>query len=410
MHLWKRWSQIYKQEFCSDKIDLLLRKGVYPYDYMDEESKFNLIYLPPKEAFYNILTDSHISDRDYEHAKNVWKRFNLKTMGDYHDLYMKGDVIRLADVFENFRDLCLEYYGLDCAHYYTLPGLGWDAMLKMGGVKLELLTDLDMHLMVEEGLRGEISVITKKYAKANNPHLKDYNPNKPSTHLIYWDANNLYGWAMSQSLPERDFECVSPQDLENLDVSSIPDNSDVGYILEVDLEYPKDLHDNHNDYPLAPESMTVTDNMLSQHSQELKKKLCIKAQPVKKLVPNLNDKQKYVLHYRNLKFYMSQGLILKKIHKALHFIQSPWLKPYIDFNTEKRKEAKNESEKAFFKLANNSCFGRSMMNVRKHVHFEVVNTKKRLRKLCSKPTFEAFKNFNPHLAAVHLKKTSLYLN
>ncbi|XP_041361970.1 uncharacterized protein LOC121377941 [Gigantopelta aegis] len=403
-----KFTQLTKEFSDEQKISLLLRKGVYPYDFMDDESKFNMSQLPAQAEFYNSLTDSDISDEDYEHAHQVWTTFDLKTMGEYHDLYMKTDVLLLADVFENFRNMCLDYYDLDSAHYFTLPGVGWDAMLKMGGVELELLTDLDMHLMIEHGLRGGISMISKKFSKANNPYLETFNENEPSTYLMYLDANNLYGHSMSQYLPERDFEWV--KDLDSLDIMTVTENSNTGYILEVDLEYPTELHDCHRYYPLAPESMLVTDAMLSPHSQQLRDKLCLTGRPVRKLVPNLNDKEKYVLHYRNLQFYLRQGIKLTKIHRAIQFRQSPWLKTYIDFNTEKRKQSKNETEKAFFKLMNNSCFGRSMMNVRKHVNVELVNSKKRLTKLCAKPAFEGFKIFNPDLAAVHLKKATIFLN
>ncbi|XP_041351034.1 uncharacterized protein LOC121370009 [Gigantopelta aegis] len=403
-----KFTQLTKEFLDEQKISLLLRKGVYPYDFMDDESKFNMSQLPAQAEFYNSLTDSDISDEDYEHVHQVWTTFDLKTMGEYHDLYMKTDVLLLADVFENFRNMCLDYYDLDSAHYFTLPGVGWDAMLKMGGVELELLTDLDMHLMIEHGLRGGISMISKKFFKANNPYLETFNENEPSTYLMYLDANNLYGHSMSQYLPERDFEWV--KDLDSLDIMTVTENSNTGYILEVDLEYPTELHDCHSDYPLAPESMLVTDAMLSPHSQQLRDKLCLTGRPVRKLVPNLNDKEKYVLHYRNLQFYLRQGIKLTKIHRAIQFRQSPWLKTYIDFNMEKRKQSKNETEKAFFKLMNNSCFGRSMMNVRKHVNVELVNSKKRLKKLCAKPTFEGFKIFNPDLAAVHLKKATIFLN
>ncbi|XP_041366673.1 uncharacterized protein LOC121381425 [Gigantopelta aegis] len=326
---------------CSNQkqLDLLLRKGVYPYDYMDDSSKFDRTQLPNQNDFFNILTESDITDADYEHAQNVWSTFELKNMGEYHDLYMKTDVLLLADVFENFRDLCLEYYHLDSAHYFTLSGVGWDAMLRMGNVQLELLTDIDMHLMIEQGLRGGISMISKKFAKANNHYLETYNERKPSTYLMYLDANNLYGHSMSQYLPEREFQWV--EDLDSLDIMNITENSNIGYILEVDFEYPTELHDRYSDYPLASESMSVTDDILSPHSHKLRETLCLTGRPVKKLVPNLNDKKKYVLHYRNLQFYLSQGLKLKEIHRAIQFKQSPWLKPYIDFNTEKRKQSKN---------------------------------------------------------------------
>ena len=139
--------------------DLLKRKGVYPYDYMDFPKRLEETCLPPKSSFFSRLTDTDISDNDYVHAQNMWRTFNLNTLGDYHDLYMKTDVLLLADIFERFRFTCLSYYGLDPAHYYTAPGLSWDAMLKMTGVSLELFTDPDMHLFVENGIRGGVSMI-----------------------------------------------------------------------------------------------------------------------------------------------------------------------------------------------------------------------------------------------------------
>jgi hypothetical protein len=156
--------------------------------------------------------------------------------------------------------------------------------------------------------------------------------------------------------------------------------------------------------------MTVTDDMLSSYSQNLKSNLDIKGTPAQKLIPNLNSKSKYVVHYRNLKFYLAQGLVLSKIHRGVSFTQSPWLKPYIDFNTNKRKVAKNATEKDFFKLMNNSVFGKTMENLRKRVNIELVNTQKRLRKLAAKPNFQAFKIFHEDLAAVHMKKVKIVLN
>lgn len=142
--------------------------------------------------------------------------------GKYHDLYMKIDVLLLADVLGHFRDTALEYYKLDPAHYYTLPGLGWDVMLKMGDVELELLSDTDMHLIIEQGLRGGISMISTKYVKANNPYLNHFKPSEPTTYIIYWDANNLYGHALSQPLPERNFQWMTSQDIDSLEIMNIP--------------------------------------------------------------------------------------------------------------------------------------------------------------------------------------------
>ena len=182
--------------FEGKEFDLMIRKGVYPYDYMDSFDKFNE-KLPSKEEFYSLLNDEHISDKDYEHAQNVWNTFYLKNMGDYHDLYLRSDVLLLTDVFENFRKICLEYYKLDPCHYFTSPGLSWDAMLKMTNIKLELMTDIDMFQFIEKGLRGGISYIANRYGEANNKYMKTYDNKNTSKYIMYLDANNLYGWAMS---------------------------------------------------------------------------------------------------------------------------------------------------------------------------------------------------------------------
>ncbi|GBM25008.1 hypothetical protein AVEN_50349-1 [Araneus ventricosus] len=227
----------------------MARKGCYPYDYFDSFAKFNGNVLPPKSAFFNSLSNEKVSDEDYEFAQRTWDIFNLRTLGDFHDLYVASDVLLLADVFENFRTLSLNYYKIDPSHVYTASGLAWQACLRMTGVKLELLSDIDMHLFIEKVIRAGVARISHRFASANNPHLSNYDLSSPNSYIMYWDANNLYGWAMPQHLPTHDFSWTE----ENVDYLNIPDDSDMGYILEVDLEYPPELHHRHNCYPLAPE-------------------------------------------------------------------------------------------------------------------------------------------------------------
>ena len=202
-------------------------------------------------------------------------------MGVYHDHYLKKDVLLLADVFEKFIDTCLKCYELDPCHYFSAPGLSWDAMLKMAGAKLEKISDIDQHLFIEKGSRGGISYIAKRYAKANNKHMSDYDSNKQSTFITYLDKNNLYVWAMSEFLPYSEFKWL--KNVDKLDVMSINEKSDVGYILEVDLKYPKKLHDLHNDYPLAPEKLAVTNDMLSKYCRKIAEKYEIKVGDIKKI-------------------------------------------------------------------------------------------------------------------------------
>ena len=164
---------------------------------------------PSRVAFFNKLADSEVNMKDYLHAKLVWETFGCQTFRDYHDLYLKGDVLLLADFFERFRDMCLDSYGIDAVHYYSAPGMAWDAALKMTKVKLELFIDEDKYTFIERSIRGGISQISKRNAKANNPRCDDYNPMKRITHLIYLDANNLYGWAMSQPLQTHGFRWLT---------------------------------------------------------------------------------------------------------------------------------------------------------------------------------------------------------
>ena len=391
-----------------EQLKLVKRKGVYPYDHMDSFQKFEETELPTQEQFYSILNNEHISTDDYQHAQNVWKTFNMKSMGDYHDVYLKADVLLLADVFENFRKTCLQYYKLDPCHYFTSPGLSWDAMLKMTNIRLDLISDVDMYQFVEKGMRGGVSYIANRFGEANNKYMKNYDETAPEKHIMYLDANNLYGWAMSQYLPTGGFEWLDVNDFILLD--DYTDTSDKGLILEVDLEYPPELHDLHNDYPLAPEKVKVERDMLSTYCKEIADKFNMSSGLVKKLIPTLGGKEKYVLHYRNLQLYLDLGMKLKKVHRVLEFNQSPWLKEYIDFNTSKRTNAKNSFEKDFFKLMNNSVFGKTMENLRKRVDVRLVTEEKKLLKWVSRPTFVSCKIFNEDLVAVHKIKETLTLN
>jgi len=235
--------RIMQREFCNlsaENFDLLTRKGIFPYEYIDCVEKLEDTCLPPRESFYSSLTGDTVSEVNYAHAVKVWQRFSIRTLGEYSDLYLKTDVLLLADIFENFRDSCVASYGLDPAYYYTLPGFTWDAMLKHTDINFELLTDIDMVMFVERGIRGGLSQCSSRYARANNKYMESYDPSKPSSYLMYFDVNNLYGWAMCQPLPFADFRWVD--DISNFNVMNVALDSPTGYILEVDLEYPQHLH------------------------------------------------------------------------------------------------------------------------------------------------------------------------
>ncbi|KAJ8909887.1 hypothetical protein NQ315_008910 [Exocentrus adspersus] len=377
-----------------ERFDLLTRKGVFCYDYVKSSDRLDATSLPPIDEFYNKLTDSTISVDDYQHAQRVWATFNIKSLGEYMELYMKTDILLLVDVFEQFRKSCHKTYGLDPANYYTLPGYTWDCMLFKTGQTLELLTDIDMLMVVERGVRGGLSqVCAKRKSVANNKYLSNFNPHEPSKYLMYFDVNNQYGWAMSQSLPYGGFEWVD--NIEDFNVFDIKDDSDTGYILEVDLEYPRHIHDLHQDLPFCPE-----------HSAP---PLCKNV----KLLGTLYNKTRYIIHYRTLKQALANELILSKVHRILKFKQSPWLKSYIDLNTALRQAAKNEFEKNLFKLMNNAVFGKTMENIRRHSIVKLVNEwsgRYGAEALISKPEFKAATIFNENLVAIELNKSEIYFS
>ena len=336
-----------------------------------------------------MITPSDISDEDYQHAQKVFEAFGCENLADYSRLYCKSDVFLLADVFKRFIDVCLGKYGLDPSHYITAPALSWDAMLKMTGVKLELLTDSDMHLIFEEGIRG-VSTITNRYARANHKYMENYDPEEESVYIQYLDANNLYGYAMNQPLPFGNFEWLSEDEIHTL--TKYPEWIR-SCTLEVDLEYPKELHDLHNDYPLAPETVTVNDT--------------------KKFIPNLGNRKKYVLHYESLQQYLKYGRKLTKIHCGIKYRESMFPKKYIASNTESRKVAKNEFEKDFFRLMNNSMFGKTMENVRERSKINIVNGQEteKLERLIARPNYwGAFVFEDSELVSVSMGESKMCLN
>ncbi len=303
-------------------------------------------------------------------------------------------------------------YGLDPAHYYTAPGLAWSSMLKMTKQNLDLITDVDMLLMIEKAKRGGISqVCSKRYTKANNKYLPDYDSTQDNSYLMYYDANNLYGWGMSQSLPYGGLEWVKEKHheyiLQDICISTQKelDDSEDGYYFEVDLKYPKELHDKHKDLPFGCEKMTPEKEWLSDYQQSFDI-----TSSTEKLLTTLYDKKNYVLHQRNLRQYLSVGLRVEKIHRVLKFKQSHWLKKYIDFNTQKRTESTTDFEKDFYKLMNNAVFGKTMENVRKRQNIRLSTSWKQASKLINKPSFMRVEVFTENFCAINLVKECIEMN
>lgn len=377
------------------KLDLICRKQVYPYEYMDSRVKLLEEQLPSKLHFYSSLSGEHITDEDYEHAQKVWQEFECQNLKDYTLLYMELDVRILADVFEEFCVKSMNAYGLDPSHYYTTPGLSFDAMLKYTEVELELLDDIDMLLFVERGVRGGISQCSNHYSKANNRFMSDFKENEDESFIMYFDINNLYGKAMEHFLPFGNFRWLTKKEMKNYDILSIENDSSKGYILEVDLDYPESLHELHKDLPFCSE------HLKPPGSRE------------KKLLTTLYNKINYVIHYIHLKQVVKNGLKLSKIHRILEFDQKPWLKSYIDLNSRFRRGSTSEFEKNFFKLMNNSIYGKTMENVRKRKDVKLINKwygRYGAEAYISKPNFHSCTIFDKDLIAIEMEKLQVYMN
>ena len=388
-------------------LDLLKQKGIYPYSWVDSDEKFAIDSLPPQKAFHNDLENEPCSDEDYKHAQAVWEAAKCKNFGDYHDLYLKLDVALLTDVFENFRNTCHATYGLDPAHYFTFPGFAWSAMLKYTKVEVQLLTDPDMYIAMEEAKRGGVCAVSLRHAKANNPRCDGYDESISDTYIHYLDANNLYGWAMVQKLPIRGFK-LGDIGKWNMDrIRAMRDDASHGAFLCVDLEYPPEIHDLHNDFPLCPERMKIPRKWLSPYQEALVGK---HYSDCEKLVPNLRDKSKYWIHYRNLKFALEHGLKLKSVHRVLEFQQEAWMKPYIELNTQLRTAATNEAAKDLFKLANNAVFGKTMEDMRRRRDIQALrNDSNSFRKWVAEPTYQGRKVVSENLVIAERAKKKIKL-
>ena len=376
------------EDYSDPQYELLIRKGIYSYEYMDNWDCFTETTLPPKSSFYSKLNMSGVSDQDYEHTCKVWRDFGIRKLGEYHDLYLKTDVILLANIFKAFRKVCLDNYGLDPAHFYTAPGLAWHTCLKKTKIRLELLLDPDMLLMFERGIRVGIPQSVHRWAKANNPYMgSEYKPDEPTRYLQYLDAHNLYGWTMSQPLPTGGFRWV---DVRPEEISELAKDKDKGYLLGVDVAYPKKLHDYHNDPSFMCERMVING--------------------VEKLVPNLYYKKRYVIHIRALDQAIKHGLVLERIHRPIEFKQSAWMKEYIDFNTRLRTAAINDFKEDFYKLMNNLVFGKTMENIRKHRDIKLVNNREAYLKAVMKPNFKSGTLFGTNLMGCEMGKIKMVIN
>jgi hypothetical protein len=379
------------------------RKGYYPYSWFDSLERLDETALPPRTAFKDSITKTTCTTEEYKHAQWVWETAGCKTFKDYHDLYLMGDVLLLADVFESFRQLAINTYECDPACYISLPSFAFDALLKMNqsnpGMKpLELLKDPDMYAFYERGIRGGVSQISTRYAKANNPYMADYDPSKEKSYISYLDACNLYGHSMSQYLPTHGFMWANDITLD--EVLSGDWTGEDGLSVEADIEYPAELHDLHNDLPLAPETILTDESSVSPYLKSMHPDKKVVA--CRKLAGHFNTRVRYVCDARNLQYYVSKGMICTKIHRAIRCKQQQFIRDWIEKNTAMRAAAKNDFEKDFYKLMNNSVFGKTMEDVRKYSSFRLCTSEQQRLKYTARPTYKSCTPYGDDIATSKL--------
>ena len=349
-----------------------------------------------------------ISKTDYNHAQEVFSKFGCQNIGDYHDLYLTCDTLLLACVFEAFRDICYNTSSLDCAQYYGASNLSGDAFIKVCKPNLHLLTEREELELVENVMRGgESSIYEQRLFQANNCHLPNYDASKPSTYALMLDANNLYGSVMQNGhLPLKDFALDAHITLD--EVLKISSTAQHGYIIEVDVDYPPEFHEAHQDDPLARSKLKIKHSWLSGYQKNLKVQMHL---PEKasgpKLVQTLLPKNRYTLHYRLAQFYNSMGLKITNIHRALKFEQANWMRPYMELNTSLRIAASTAFGKKFYKGMNNSAFGKTCEFKRNRDKVVIVRNAQSVLQRTQNIHFKSFKIIGESMAAMKIAKKDL---
>jgi hypothetical protein len=357
----------------------------------------NTTSFPEKEAFYSSLSEETISTTDYTFARKVWYSFKCKNLLEYAELYCEIDTILLAEVFQRFRKDMLKFSNLDPARYISLPAFSFDSMLKLTECQLELPTSVEIVHFLERGIRGGVSFINTRYLKTIQRNRNE--------EIHYIDANNLYGQAQTSKLPYNNYFWLSRKNYKNYDWLEIDTEGDIGYILEVDLHYPKRLHKSHDNFPLAPENIQIEYENLSPFA---KKSLFQTTQQKKfsdiKLSATFHDRKNYILHFKNLKLYLSLGLELLHVHRVLQFNQKAFIAPFIEKCTNERQKAKTKFEQDQFKKVANSTYGKTIQNVRAYSVVKLHNNKKSLLRAISHHTFKNFVIIDDNLVQTNHSK------
>jgi len=365
---------------------MLLRKGVFPYEYVASDFILEETSLPQKEYFYSKLKQSHISSEDYEFALEVFHEAKCRNIKDYLELYLKTDVLLLTEIFENFRKNIYSNYNLDPAQLLTISSTAMQAALLQYNKGIELLRDISVITEFESSIRGGFTSVVKGKATFNNKYLNDFDPNKPISTGIFLDINSLYGTVLHGKLPVGDFKELSEEEIMNFNIDDIDLNGEFCYALSIDFEIPDDVKKLTDDFPLGLRQEEISFEDLSEFSQKLSETSGVKFIKQKSLVASHKPQEKYLISLNLLKLFKDIGLECKKIHRIFRFRQEALFKDFIEKNIELRTNAKSPFEKELFKLMSNSIYGKLLYNSRKNdTDTKLVTTEKRFDKLVCNP-------------------------
>ncbi|XP_072161273.1 uncharacterized protein [Bemisia tabaci] len=383
----------FTRKFCTTpaQFNIARRKAVFCYDYIDDPVKLDETEPPKREDFYNALTDSDISEVDYQNFLEAWREFGCKTLGQYLDVYIQIDVNLLADIFQDFRKFCLSVYELDCANFLTFPSFAFSAALKMSRAEIRLFSDTTMTFQILSNIRGGMCQVTRRHFSVNNPQCENYDPSQPCSYGLYLDANSLYAYAMCKPLPYDDYRWLSAEELSRVDVMQIADDAETGLILNVDTRYPIALQRLHRDMPfLCRSEIPPVDG---------------ENQP--RLMGCFKDRKNYVIHYVALKQALRHGIELVKINSAFSFRQRPFLKEFIEKNIALRQQAKSKFHQSLLKLSSNACFGKLLESPLKRKNIKLATDTDQILKYVARLDFEDRTVFKDQLVAIHLRKTEI---
>ena len=392
--------------------DLLTGKGVFPYSYVHDPAILLETKLPEIDKFYNDLDCSDLTQERYEFAQRVWKTFKCRNLKDYLHVYLLADCLLLADVFEHYRGCCLADYRLDPIHYFSGSHYTFGAFLLYTHSRLELLTDVDHYLFLLKGMRGGMSVVSKRYSKANHPSLGNKcDPSELFKFLLFIDANNLYGKVMMDYLPVGGFRCMKPEELTKEYICALPADGDYACFVQCTLIYPPILHDLHDDYPLAPVKRKIRYEDMSPVARQMCDRHKLKGSlNNEKLIGTFEVRRDYVLHYRNLQLYLKLGMKVVEFKAGLFFRQAPVMKSYIEFNSQHRCSAENKFDIDYYKFMLNSLFGKTIENPEKRTKIKLCRTRNELEKTVGKSTFKRSKIIDPNLVGVETRYPYVNLN